>query len=48
MFYNLNNIIIIIINRKYNFTTEHLEQGVFLDPKPLTGCEFWWCAVYLC
>ena len=25
-------LIIIIINRKYNFTIERLEQGVFLDP----------------
>ena len=32
----------------YNSTIERLEQGVSLDHKRLTGCEFWRCVVYVC
>ena len=33
------------LNRVYNFTSKHLEQGVFLDWKPFK--DLWW-EIYIC
>ena len=35
-------------NRVYNFTSKRLEQGFFLDWKPINECEDLRWAVYIC
>ena len=37
-----------VLNRVYNFTIKHLEQGVFLDWKPFKECEDLQWVAYIC